>query len=205
MRDYISKGLTYDGYLSLLDELVGKNMTTGPNQSEALANFTKLNRQRMRRLDKTIGLIPEAEQAAEMAERPMIWLVITEGWCGDAAQNVPIIEQIARAGRGIQTCYILRDENLELMDKFLTNGARSIPKLIALDAETLEVLGTWGARPAAAQSLYASLKDAGTPKGDIMEALQRWYIEDRGISVQREFADLIPRWSRLGEAAAAGV
>lgn len=205
MNDYIAKGLTYDGYSALIDELVEKNMTTGPKQSETLAHFTKLNRQRMRRLDKTVTLLPEVVDAAASLGRRMIWLVITEGWCGDAAQNVPIIEKIARASRTIETRYVPRDENLELVDQYLTNGARSIPKLLALDAETHEVLGTWGARPPAAQSLYARLKNADAPKDEIMEALQRWYIKDRGVSIQREFVELIRLWSGLGEAAAAVV
>jgi hypothetical protein len=205
MNDYIAKGFTYEDYSALLDELVAKNLTTGPKQSETLSHFTKLNRQRMRRLDKTVTLLPEAVDAAASVRRRMIWLVITEGWCGDAAQNVPIIEKIARASRAIETRYVLRDENLELMDEHLTNGARSIPKLVALDAETHEVLGTWGARTAAAQSLYASLKSADAPKDEMMEALQRWYIEDHGVSIQREFVELIRLWSGLDDAAAAAV
>ena len=59
-----------------------------------------------------------------------IWLILTEAWCGDAAQNIPTIEKIARENDRIKTLYLLRDENLELMDKYLTGGARAIPKLI---------------------------------------------------------------------------
>ena len=65
----------------------------------------------------------------------MIWLIITEGWCGDAAQCIPTIEKIAAESKNIETHYVLRDENLDLIDEYLTNNARSIPKLIACAAK----------------------------------------------------------------------
>jgi hypothetical protein len=80
------------------------------------------------------------------------------------------------------------------MDRFLTNGARSIPKLIALDAETLDVIGTWGARPAAAQKLFDDLKGRGTDKPVILEQIQRWYNDDKSRSIQKEFIELIDQW-----------
>lgn len=203
MEKYIATSITYAEYSALLDRLIEKGETTGPNQSEALVNFTKLNRQRMRRLERTVGLTTEAAKAASSLERQLVWLIITEGWCGDAGQSIPVIEKVAQASEKIETRYILRDDNLELMDRFLTNGARAIPKLIALDAATLEVLGSWGARPAAAQRLYEELKGQGIAKPEIMEALQRWYNADAGVSVQTELSDLLKRSGTGGTIAAA--
>src|SRR6476620_8632964 len=140
-KDYLEKSMTYADYVKLIDDLLLEGKTTGPNQSEAMLGYAKLNRQRMHRLEKTVDLSAELKEAARRLERKLIWLVITEGWCGDAAQNIPVIEKIASASSNIETRYVLRGENVELIDRFLTGGARSIPKLIALDAETLEVLG----------------------------------------------------------------
>ncbi|MGH7783205.1 MAG: thioredoxin family protein, partial [Candidatus Binatia bacterium] len=109
------------------------------------------------------------------------------------AQNIPIIEKIAAQSVSIETRYILRDENLELMDQFLTNDARSIPKLIALDSENHEVVGSWGSRPGPAQNLFYELKEKGIEKPLIMEDLQRWYNADRGHSIQKELAEFIMR------------
>jgi len=173
---------------------LAEGKTTGPNQSEAMLSYGKLNRRRMQRLEKTIELSDEIKNVAVNLRRKLVWLIITEGWCGDAAQNIPSIEKIAAESVNIETRYILRDENLELMDQFLTDGARSIPKLVSLDAGTLEVLGTWGARPAGAQQLFQELKDQGVPKSLIMENLQRWYNADKGSSIQHEFAELIAHW-----------
>jgi len=194
VKQYVEKSYSYKQYIELLDNLLVEGKTTGLNQSKAMFEYGKLNRQRMQRLSKTIELKNETKAAAQSARRKMIWLIITEGWCGDAAQNIPVIEKIASESVNIETRYILRDENTELMDQFLTEGARSIPKLIALDAETLNVLGTWGARPAPAQALFQVLKRQGVAKPLIMENLQRWYNDDRSHSIQNEFVQIIEQW-----------
>jgi len=187
--------MTFAEYAELIDRLLAEGKTTGPKQSEAMFNYGKLNRQRMARLEKTVEVSNEVKAAAGKIERPQIWLVITEGWCGDAAQNIPVIEKIAAESDSIETRYILRDENLELMDEFLTGGARSIPKLIVLDAETLEEFGTWGPRPADAQELFDEMRKRGLEKPLIMENLQRWYNEDKSRSMQAEFQVLLSFWN----------
>ena len=194
MKEYVEKAMTFADYTKLIDELLAKGKTTGTNQSEAMFGYGKLNRQRMNRLEKTVNLSEGVKAAAHKVNRSMVWLAITEGWCGDAAQNVPVIEKIAGESDKIETRYILRDENLELIDQFLTGGARSIPKLIVIDAETYEVLGSWGARPKAAQDYFLEMRSAGLEKPVVMENLQRWYIKDRSRSIQDEFEVLIGEW-----------
>jgi len=191
MRQYIDRSMSLEEYVELIDRLLADGKTTGNNQSDAMVGYGRLNRQRMARLGKTIIQDEKAREQLEANTRRQIWLVITEGWCGDAAQNIPAIEKAAAASDLIETRYVLRDENLELMDQYLTGGARSIPKLIALDAETLEVLFTWGARPAAAQELFSERKAQGIDKPLISEEIQRWYNADHGVSAQREIAELV--------------
>ena len=195
MKNYLEKSMSFGEYVKLIDRLLAEGKTTGPVQSEAMFNYGKLNRQRMHRLEKTIVLEPETVFSIRSLGARSIWLVITEGWCGDAAQNIPVIEKMAAENPYIETRYILRDENPELMDRFLTNGARSIPKLIALDAETLNVLGAWGPRPEAAQDVYRKSKEQGKDKLLVMEELQRWYNKDRSRSIQTEFRELAAQWT----------
>jgi len=204
MKQYIDKAMSFSEYVSLIDKLLAEGKTTGPKQSEAMLGYGKLNRQRMARLEKTIVADDVSRSKVALNTRRQIWLGLTEGWCGDAAQNVPAIEKVAAASELIETRYILRDENLELMDQYLTNGARSVPKLIALDASTREVLFTWGARPAEAQALHGRRKGEGVDKSVISEELQRWYNADHGVSVQREIAELVAGVQTSGAAAANG-
>lgn len=195
MKNYVEKSMTYAEYVKLIDDLLLDGKTTGTNQSEAMFNYGKLNRQRMHRLEKTVKLNDSIIEKAKNNQRKMIWLIIVEGWCGDVAQNIPTIEKIAAESENIETRYVLRDENLELIDKYLTNNARSIPKLIALDAETLTEIGTWGPRPKAAMDYFYELKSAGMEKSLIMENIQRWYLHDKEKSLQSEFENLLSEWS----------
>ncbi|HEY0429779.1 MAG TPA: thioredoxin family protein [Pyrinomonadaceae bacterium] len=195
MKEYIEKSMTYAEYIKLIDDLLLDGKTTGENQSEAMFNYGKLNRQRMHRLEKTIVLTESLKKTTARVGRKMIWLIITEGWCGDAAQNIPTIEKIAAESANIETRYVLRDENLELMDKYLTFGARSIPKLVALDAATLEEIGVWGPRPQIAMNYFFEMRKNGMEKPQMMENIQRWYLQDKEQSLQKEFAGLLEEWS----------
>ncbi len=203
MKQYIDKSMTFAEYKGLLDELFEKGLTTGPKQSEEMLGYARLNLQRMKRLEKTVTLNPKTIDALKNVNRKMIWLVITEGWCGDAAQNIPAIEKIAAKNINIETRYILRDENTELIDRFLTEGGRAIPKLISLDAETFEILGAWGARPFLAQDLYKEMKAQGLEKALMMENLQRLYNADKNLSIQSELIEVVKGWNGKIDAAAA--
>lgn len=202
MKEYIEKSMTFAEYIKLIDDLLLDGKTTGPNQSDAMFNYGKLNRQRMHRLEKTVGLNESLAKKSHNNQRKMIWLIITEGWCGDAAQNIPIIEKIAAESEHIETRYVLRDENLELMDAYLTNNARSIPKLIALDAETLTEIGTWGPRPQLAMDYFYEMRESGLEKPQMMENLQRWYNSDKNQAIQDEFENLLNDWTKKKETAA---
>ncbi len=202
MKNYIEKSMTYAEYRKLIDDLLLEGKTTGENQSEAMFNYGKLNRQRMYRLEKTVEINDSLKEKARKINRKQIWLIITEGWCGDAAQNIPIIEKIAAENDLIETRYVLRDSNLELMDAFLTNNARSIPKLIALDAQSLQELGIWGPRPQAAMDLFIEMRRQGLEKPLIMENLQRWYVADKNQAIQTEFENLLDAWTKAKESAA---
>jgi hypothetical protein len=203
LEKYLDRSMTFSKYLELIDTLLAEGKTTGPKQTDAMFNYGKLNRQRMSRLAKTVKIVPEIEREVGLSEVDVTWLIITEGWCGDAAQNIPVIEKLAAGNHRITTRYILRDENPELMDQYLTAGARSIPKLIAIDRATEEVLGTWGPRPEAAQKYFMEMRAAGVDSATQHENLQRWYLADRGRSIQFEIAKLLSEWSRQKLAKAA--
>ena len=195
MKNYIKKSMTFAEYIRLIDDLLLTGKTTGENQSEAMFNYGKLNRQRMKRLGNTVKLNESLKEKARSVKRKMIWLIITEGWCGDAAQNIPVIEKIVAENVNIETRYVLRDENLELMDAYLTNNARSIPKLICLDAETFEEIGTWGPRAKTAMNYFYEMREQGIEKPQMMENLQRWYLQDDEQSIQKEFENLFDEWA----------
>ncbi len=130
----------------MIDSLMAENKTTGTDQSEAMINYAKMNIQRMQRIDKTTALGEDIKNTLEKLNRKLIFYVLTEGWCGDAAQNVPVLALIEKHTTNIELRLLLRDQNLEIMDHYLTNGGRSIPKLICVDAESGKELFEWGAK-----------------------------------------------------------
>ena len=196
-RSLVDKAMTYEVYRSLLDNLLEQGLTTGPKQSEAMLGYATINQKRMKKWDKIGKITPELQEKLLDTQKETIWLVLTEGWCGDAAQNLPFIKKMAELNPKIDLRLILRDENLKVMDAFLTDGGRSIPKLIALDKETLEVLGTWGPRPEPMQKLVIENKISKEKNyKELQEDMHLWYAKDRGITLQNEFLAILGAWNQ---------
>ena len=183
------KTYTYTEYRSLIDDLHSDKKTTGDNHSEEMLNYSLMNVTRMKRLDKTAKLKPELIELLENAPFQK-WLIISEAWCGDAAQNIPWIVKMASHNPGIQVSIVLRDQNLALMDQFLTNGGRSIPKVISLDSDS-NVLFSWGPRPQLLQNVYTEMKEDGKPYSEISTTIHTLYAKDKGMALQAEFEALL--------------
>ena len=191
LKNSLEKAISYKEYRNLVKELLDEGKSTGPNQTEALTNYSLLNDRRMKRLDKTIKLSDNTISKTLKFKKNQTWLVITEGWCGDAAQNLPIINKIAELNENIDLKIVLRDDNLDLMDHFLTNGGRSIPKLIALDSDK-SVLKTWGPRPSVATKMVSDYKkEHGVIDAQFKQDLQVWYNKDKGKNVQEDFLEFL--------------
>jgi hypothetical protein len=196
-KEHLAKAMTYTQYRELIDILLAESKTTGTNHSEAMVEYTRMNAQRMRRVEKTTVLDNELVDLMLSVQNKMVWVILTEAWCGDAAQTVPALVKIADASPLIEVKLLLRDENPEVMDAYLTNGGRSIPKLIVLDANTMEEIDTWGPRPEPAQRLFTEMKEQGVPYKEFVEKLHGWYGKDRSQALLQEFKQLIPNWARL--------
>lgn len=187
----LEQAMNYSAYMALTEQLVNEGRTSGPNQSEAYVYYTKLNLQRMNRLNKTITIPTDLSELIAQKAQHWTWLIITEPWCGDAAQCVPALEKLALCSSNIQTKYILRDENPEVMDAYLTNGGRSIPKLICLDEQLQEVF-TWGPRPDVIQAVMNDLKANGvTEIAQIVEAIQKAYNDNKQAGIYEELAAVL--------------
>jgi|SRR6185437_16286905 len=186
---YLEKAISYEAYTTLISGLLAQGRTSGPDQSEAMVHYTQLNQQRMHRLQKVTEVLPEAETLIRSISLPQTWLVLTEAWCGDAAQSIPVMHALAALNPLIELKFLFRDENLPLMDRYLTGGiSRSIPRLIGLDTTTTEELFTWGPRPAPLQAIFLQMKADGLEYHHIKEELQRWYNKDRTVTIQQELS-----------------
>ncbi len=196
MKTIISKALnlsySYSDYRKINIDLLPLGKASGNTQLHDLAQFSALNETRMHRLDKTIVISENTIQKLSTLKNNYIWLVIAEGWCGDAAQIAPIINKMDLVANTIEMKIVFRDENPDLMNLFLTNGTKAIPKLIVLDKKTLNVEANWGPRPKGALELIANYKEKhGEIDANAKTELQLWYLHDKGISTQNELTELM--------------
>ena len=188
----LKTSLSYQDYRDQVAQMAEEERTSGLEQTEALINYTMLNDRRMKRWDKTIKIADNLTERISQLKTDMTWLVITESWCGDAAHVIPVLNKLALLNDGIDLRLVYRDEHLELMDQFLTNGNRSIAKVIMIDNQTKSVLATYGPRPSEATKMvndYKVLHGQLTP--EFKEDLQRWYNKDKGATVVLDILELL--------------
>jgi len=192
IENSLEKSISYQEYRKLVADLLADGKSTGENQTEDLLNYSKLNNSRMKRLDKTFHLSGKTIEAIRKSAKKYSWIVLTESWCGDAANALPIINKMVEVSETIELRIVLRDENEVLMDKFLTNGSKSIPKLIAIDADTKEVVDSWGPRPTEATKMVEEQKEKfGILDADFKKELQVWYNANKGVNIEENILELL--------------
>ena len=186
----MSRSFTYSEYKTFFEELVKQGATTGLNQSDRLIEYTKLNLSRSKRVEKKFKPLEETRTFFKNINQPIKLKIITEPWCGDAAQIVPALAAIAELSDKIEAEIVLRDENEELMNQHLTNGGKAIPVAIIIDAETNKALGHWGPRPTVAQQMVMDYKakpeNERSSFDEFVQEMQQWYNKDKTASIQNE-------------------
>ncbi|MCK0146356.1 thioredoxin family protein [Arenibacter sp. F26102] len=192
VQDGLKGAMAYEDYRLMVANLAIAGKSTGSVQSQELGNYTILNDQRMKRLDKTIKIDADSESKIKEVDQKITWLVLTESWCGDAAQTIPVMNKIASRNKNISLRLVLRDENLELMEQFLSNGAMAIPKLISIDDATGKIIGEWGSRPStAAKMVQDHKKEHGNLSPEFKQDLQIWYNKDKGQNTVSDLLSLL--------------
>ena len=192
IKNSLEKGQSYQDYRNLVKQLVVQESTTGIEKTESLIEYTKLNDRRMKRWDKTLKVSDEFKAKIAEFKEKVTWLVITESWCGDAAHIMPAINKVVELNDNISFKTVLRDENEELMNLFLTNGNKSIPKLIMIDDASGEVVSTFGPRPNIATQLVNDYKaEFGGLTPEFKQDLQVWYNKDKGESTIEDLTQIL--------------
>ncbi len=192
LKYWWNEAFSWEAYKELIQNLLDEGKTTGENQSEEMLEYARLNWHRLKRVEKTFKTDESIDSLLQSENvKPMKVIMITEGWCGDASQSTPIIAELARLyPNKIEIRVFLRDSDTDLIDQFLTNGGRSIPKFVFLN-EDFKLLGDWGPRPQEAQEYYMEMKKQELPFPEIAEKIQMWYAKDKTQSLQKELKELI--------------
>lgn len=192
----ITNPYTYKDYKDLVLNLAENSGNTGEKTNERIV-ATKLNSQRLKRIDKQCELNTELINAIKEYKTEVVWILLVESWCGDGAQCLPVISKIADTSSNIELKIILRDENSEIMDSYLTNGSRSIPKLICINKNTNEEIGTWGPRPTNIQKMVIEYKKEfpNANHDEFVTNLHLLYAKDKTKSIQEDFLALLKHWN----------
>lgn len=177
--------MNYEEYIALVAEITSSEQPAAPYDQEEYISYTKLNESRMKRWTKNMVLREDLVQVLENITTKQHWIIITEPWCGDAAHLVPFLVRFAELSPAITYELQLRDTERFLIDQYLTNGGKAIPKLISRGEDGNDVF-VWGPRPANAQLMMDELKAKDTVFEEIKIELQNWYNKDKGAEVQEE-------------------
>ena len=192
VKESLKKAISYQEYRAQVAIHKGNGTSSGPNQSEALSSYTLLNNSRMKRLEKTLKIDETVSEKFQEYHKNVSWLVLTESWCGDAAHSMPVMNKLVTQAKNIDFKVLYRDENEELMNLFLTNGSMSIPKLIAFDNETQEVINDWGPSPSTIINKTKEFKIAhGTLTPEFKKEIQVWYNQNKGKCIASDLLKLI--------------
>ncbi len=188
---HIDKSINYIEYKNLINELFNQGKTTGDDQSQEMIDYTKMNINRMNRLEKTVELNNELITEVNKIDSKYYWVCMTEAWCGDAAQILPIIDKVCLLNSNIDLKILLRDENPEVINDNLTNGSKSIPKLIILDNNLNKII-SWGPRPQILNDFVSEYKKRPDfSKAEMIKEIQMWYNKDNTKSLQSDIVNLI--------------
>ncbi len=177
-------------YLQYFEDIINEEITSVPYDNPDFLHYAKLNHSRQNRWFRTGELREELVEALTSIREKQEWILITEPWCGDAAHSVPFIIRIAEKNPFIELSIQLRDAGNSLIDSYLTNGSKSIPKLIVRDVEGNDLF-TWGPRPNSCHQVYLERKEQGADFDTLKTELQKWYNENKGMDLQKEIQSLI--------------
>lgn len=184
--------MNFHEYKAYFESIISKEASEQqePYDNPDYLDYTKINWSRMNRWFKTGKLSVAVLEIIKKINKPQHWIVITEPWCGDAAHNIPFIEMMASQNPLISISYELRDSAPFMIDQYLTNGTKSIPKLIIRDEQGKD-LGTWGPRPKDCQEMYANLMLENADFERVKLEIQNWYNANKGVAIENELGQLI--------------
>lgn len=186
---------SYREFLAYSKQLTEAGQTSGPDQSSHLVEYTSLNHTRMERIEKRAALNDQLKTTMDQLAHPQQWILLTETWCGDSAQNLPVIGKAAEyAGDHIQLTIVLRDRNTHLIEQYIPEFGMGIPRLLVLDEQD-QLLAQWGARPQPAQAFIDKWKadPENVDKKEVQKDMQLWYAKNKHQALQDELVGLIEK------------
>lgn len=180
--------MDFDEYLSYFEDILSNPDKHEVYKQEEYLEYAKLNFSRTKRWLSRFEPSEEMRKLINSIQEHQHWIVITEPWCGDAGHSLAQLYNIVKHNKNIDFEIQLRDSEPFLIEDYLTNGSKSIPKLIIRNDVGHDIF-IWGPRPKPATELFERLKVEGVEFDKIKERLQLWYNNDKGASIQQELLE----------------
>jgi len=193
LKNYWDRAVFYSDYKNIIKKRAEQNTDSLSEREKELIHYTDLNISRINRIEKTLVLSEDILSKLHGINQKINILVISEGWCGDAAQIVPVIHKMAENSDNLELKLFFRDEDERLINQYLTNGGKAIPIVILLNAETFEEIAHWGPRPKACTPLlqrYKTDPENYTHDQFVLD-IQNFYNHDKGQSIANEIIEIL--------------
>ena len=183
-------GLTYDEYRAHWRDQKEASPDDADPDERRMIHFLNYNWERQARVHDEYTPSDDLRAAVDRLDESQLWMVLTEPWCGDSAFLLPVIAEAAALTDHVTLRILLRDDNLDVMDQYLTDGSRSIPKLVAFAEEGTERF-MWGPRPDGPRKRFAELKEEYDDKMQVIEELVAYYEDGAWREADAELAEAI--------------
>ena len=187
---FTAKGLTYEKYIALWEAHIAQPLKGLDKQARKNLFYAKYNMERAGRVIDAYNMDEKLASLIDAVSEPQRWMVLTEDWCVDSAYALPIIFRAVSRNPHINMRILLRDDNLDIMDQYLTDGGRGIPKLVVFDADGQELF-QWGPRPQALKQMREVWKAEGVEGAMLSQKGAEWYDAGGWHEVETELIETI--------------
>lgn len=187
LKKFWNDAISFEEYIKISEE----RATNNPDKNDEHQEYYELGLQRMSRALKTFKIDESQVNVLKTKDFAGKILIISEPWCGDASATVPAVCRFFEENE-VPVKIFLRDKDTSLIEKFLTNGAQSIPKIIILN-EDFSVKNSWGPRPKFGFELLQKFKSdpENYPREEFYNDLQVYYAKNRGKDAINEILELL--------------
>lgn len=197
-KNDLNASISFQEYLQLTQNIIESKEPPPPYDAPKMMKYTIENMERMKKVLHTLSIDQKLYNLLHHNKRSMVWVVLTEPWCGDASQIVPALAAFAEINANISFKILLSDTHTQIMDRYLTNGSRSIPKLVCIDEKSWKEIGVWGPRPQNLQQIVLEQKNnPNLSFGEKVRQIHAWYEENKTRDIQLEFIELLKQWNNL--------
>ncbi len=194
-QDVIDGAMDYATYVAMVKQLVEGYRTAGSEGRDIKHQMTGVNYETILDLERSVILEKETINLLQRQHSELVWVFITEPWCLDSANALPVIHKMAELNSNIELKIVLKSAPPYIIESFPTNNSLSTPKTISLDKFSLITWGTWGPRPEPLQAIVRIwLKDMSKEEkeGDSFQVLhyqkliREWFKRDATKTMQAE-------------------